>query len=149
MELGHLEEAEKYIQPLYDSHPEMKDVRELALQWRLQKAKTAESHRDYAEAERDYKGALAIDQNNPDLVSRLGVMLLVAGQPQQALPWLESFHKSRPDEARGALYLGQAYAMQGRFPDAKRVLGEGIATAERTHAAETAAHLREILNSLP
>jgi len=149
MERGDLEEAEKYIQPLYDSHPEMKEVRDLALDWRLQKAKAAEARKDYAEAERNYKGALGIDQNDPSLVSHLGTMLLVAGQPQQALPWLESFHKMRPDDARGALYLGQAYAMQGRLPEAKQILTEGIAAAEHAHAAETATHLREILNSLP
>ena len=149
MELGHLDEAEKYIQPLYDSHPEMKEVRDLALEWRLQKAKAAEARKDYAEAERNYKGAIGIDQNDPGLVSHLGTMLLVAGQPQEALPWLESFHKMRPDDARGSLYLGQAYAMQGRFPEAKQILADGVAAAERAHAAETAAHLREILSSLP
>ena len=149
MELRHLDEAEKYIRPLYESHPEMKDVRDLALQWRLRRAEEAESRKDYAEAERQYKSALGISQNDPELFSRLGVMFLVSGQPQQALPWLESFHKARPDEARGALYLGQAYAMQGNFPEAKRVLTEGVAAADRTHAAETAAHLREILSSLP
>jgi HemY protein len=149
MEQGHLDEAEKYIRPLYESHPEMKEVRDLALKWRLQMEKSAEARKDYSEAERQYKGALGIDENNPDIVSRLGTMLLVAGQPERAVPWLRSYHKMRPDDARGALFLGQAYAMQGHFSEAKEVLSEGLASAERTHAAGTAAHLREILNSLP
>ncbi|HEY9156026.1 MAG TPA: tetratricopeptide repeat protein [Opitutaceae bacterium] len=149
MELENLEEAEKYIHPLFDSHPEMKEVRDLALQWRLKKAKAAEDQKNYGEADKQYKAALAIDQNDPDLVSRLGVMHLISGEPQQALPWLQSYHKMRPDDARGALYLGQAYAMQGNFSDAKRVLSEGIDAAQRTHADATASHLREILGSLP
>jgi len=149
MEAGHLEDAEKYIQPLYESHPEMSEVRDLALEWRMKTGKAAENRKDYTTAEHQYRAALSIAQNDPSIISHLGVMLLVAGQPQQALPWLEEYHKIQPSDARGALFLGQAYAMQGRFPEARKVLSEGITVAEQGNAAETAAHLREILRSLP
>lgn len=149
MNAGNLEGAEKYIKPLYESHPEMKDVRDLALEWRMKMAKNAETRKDYSAAERQYRGALSIAEDDPNIISHLGVMLLVAGQPQQALPWLESYHKIQPSDSRGALFLGQAYAMLGRFPEARRVLSEGITAAENGNAAETAVHLREILRSLP
>ncbi len=149
MEAQNFIEAEKYIQPLYESHPEMPEVRDLALKWRLEMAKAAAARKDFDAAERHYRGAIAIDQNNPDLYSELGVMLLIAGQPDRALAWLENYFKLRPKDPRGALYLGQAYAMVGRFPEAKRVLSAGVEAAEGSQNPATIAHLREILQSLP
>ncbi|HEU5081002.1 MAG TPA: FG-GAP-like repeat-containing protein [Opitutaceae bacterium] len=148
LEAGDLAAARKYLNPLYESNPGLPEVRQLEAHWHFLTGQNAEASNDEAAAEREYRAGLKFDASHPDLQGALGVLLLVQGRFEEALPPLEAFHRLQPQNAQTALYLGQGYAKAGRFDDARRVLQAGIEAAERDGRAETAEHCREILRRL-
>ncbi len=146
---GRWRDAAQYLQPLYESHPEMPQARQLMAYWYLQAGMEAEAKKDLAAAEQHYRAGVAIAPNQPDLQSHLGTLCLIQGRFADAIGALEAYHRLQPNNARSALFLGQAYAATGRMDEAKRVLTEGVQVAERTGNATTAQHCREILQQLP
>jgi predicted Zn-dependent protease len=145
---GRWAESAKYLQPLYESHPEMPEARRLMAYWQLRAGMAAEEKQDTAAAERHYREGVAIDRNHPDLQMRLGTLCLIQGRFADAVSPLEAYRRLQPDNAQGALFLGQAYAVVGRRDDARRTLTEGAALAERSGNVSAAQHCREILEQL-
>ncbi|HVT73728.1 MAG TPA: tetratricopeptide repeat protein [Lacunisphaera sp.] len=145
---GRWEDAARYLQPLYESHPEMPQARRLMAYWHLRAGLAAEKANDPAAAERHYREGVAIDRNQPDLQARLGTLCLLQGRFGDAVGPLEEFHRLQPDNAQSSLYLGQAYAAVGRRDEARQVLTAGAAIAERMGNAQTAEFCREILRQL-
>jgi len=145
---GRWEESARYLHPLYESHPEMPQARRLMAYWQLRAGMAAEKQEDATAAERHYREGVAIDRNHPDLQLRLGTLCLIQGRFADAVGPLEAYRRLQPENPQGALFLGQAYAVVGRSDDARRVLTEGAAQAERSGNASAAQHCREILEQL-
>ena len=145
---GRWEGSARYLQPLYESHPEMPEARRLMAYWQLRAGMAAEEKQDMASAERHYREGVAIDHNHPDLQMRLGTLCLIQGRFAEAVNPLEAYRRLQPDNPQGALFLGQAYAVVGRRDDARRTLTEGAALAERSGNVTAAQHCREILEQL-
>jgi HemY protein len=145
---GRWRSATKYIQPLYESHPELPQARQLMATWHLLSGIDAEKQRDLAGAEQHYRDGLAVIENLAELQVRLGTLYLIEGRFADAVAPLEAYHRLRPDNPQAYLYLGQAYAATGRRDDARRILTEGADLADRTGNAATAQHCREILQHL-
>jgi HemY protein len=145
---GRWEESARYLLPLYESHPELPQARRLMAYWQLRAGMAAENKQDAAAAERHYREGVAIDRNHPDLQMRLGTLCLIQGRFADAVVPLEAYRRLQPENPQGALYLGQAYAVVGRVDEARRILAEGVAQAERSGNATAAQHCREILQQL-
>ena len=148
MDSGRWESAEKYLQPLYESHPEMPQARQLMAFWHLLGGMDAEKKNDFVAAERHYRNGLAIIQNHAELQFRLGTLCLIQGHFAEAVAPLEAYHRLQPDNPQSSLFLGQAYAATGRRDEARRILTEGAQLAERNGNTTTAQHCREILQQL-
>lgn len=148
LDAGHWEAAEAYLRPLLESHPEMAEARQMMAYWYFRAGSAAEAKSDSAGAERHYRDGVELNPNNPDLQVNLGVLCLVQGRFVDAITPLEAYHRLKPDNAQSCLFLGQAYAATGRGDDARRVLTEGIAIAEKSGSKTTADHCREILQHL-
>ena len=149
MEAGDLDAAGDYLRPLYLSHPEQDRVRELMAAWLSRRGKQAENAGEIQTAEALYREGLEAVPDSPSLTLDLGVLLLLQDRVPEALPLLEYYHRLEPDVPQGALFLGQAYARTGRFPEARSILEQGAALAEGQGNAATAAYCREILSQLP
>jgi HemY protein len=148
MDAGRWESAGVYLRPLLESHPEMPEARQMMSYWHLRAGAAAEAKQDAAAAEVHYRDGLELNPNNADLQASLGVLRLVQGRFAEALAPLEAYHRLQPNNAQSCLFLGQAYAATGRTDDARRVLNEGIALAEKTGNRVTANHCREMLQAL-
>ncbi|HTL67375.1 MAG TPA: tetratricopeptide repeat protein [Lacunisphaera sp.] len=146
---GRWEDAAQYLQPLYESHPEMPQARRLMAYWQLRAGMAAEKQKDPAAAERHYREGVGIDRNQPELQVRLGTLCLLQGRFGDAVGPLEEYHRLQPDNPQSSLYLGQAYAAVGRGDEARKVLTAGAAIAERMGNTQTADFCREILRQLP
>jgi len=145
---GRWQSAAQYLQPLYASHPEMPQAREMMAYWHLRAGSEAESKNDATEAERQYRAGVAIDPRQAELQAKLGTLCLLQGRFADALEPLEAFHRLQPENPQGSLFLGQAYAAAGRQQEARQILTEGIRIAERAGNATTARYCREVLNHL-
>lgn len=148
LDAGHWETAEVYLRPLLESHPEMADVRQMMAYWHFRAGSAADAKKEFTVAEQHYRNGVELNPNNPDLQANLGVLCLVQGRFAEAQGPLEAYHRLKPENAQSCLFLGQAYAATGRIDDARRVLNEGIATAEKNGNPTTANHCREILEHL-
>jgi HemY protein len=131
-----------------ESHPETPEARLAMANWHLRAGTAAEAKKDLAAAERHYRDGMALNQNHPELQANLGALCLAQGRFADALGPLESYHRLQPDNPQSCLFLGLVYAAIGRRDEARRMLTEGIQTAERTGNAVTAKHCREILSQL-
>ena len=148
MDSGRWQSALQYVQPLFDSHPEMAPARQLMAFWHLLAGMDAEKKKDLAAAEKHYREGVSIDPHAPELHARLGTLCLILGRFADAVPPLEAYHKIQPENPQADLFLGQAYAGTGRREDARRILTEGAALADKAGNATTARHCREILQQL-
>jgi tetratricopeptide (TPR) repeat protein len=146
---GRWESAAQYLQPLYESHPEMPQARRLMAYWQLCAGMAAEKQQDLAAAEKHYREGVAIDRNHPDLQARLGTLCLIQGRFPEAVGPLEAYHRLQPDIAQSSLFLGQVYAAMGRRDEARQILTAGAEIAERNGNPTTAQYCREILRQLP
>jgi Flp pilus assembly protein TadD len=140
--------AAQYLKPLYESHPEMPESRQMMALWHLRMGEAAEARSDRPDAERQYRAGLAINPNLADLQVSLGVLLLVQGRIPEAVKPLEDYHRLEPKNAQGCLFLGQVCAATGRIDDARRLLTEGAALADQAGNPGTAKNCREILRDL-
>jgi tetratricopeptide (TPR) repeat protein len=148
LDSGRWEDAIQYLQPLYNSHPEMPEARQLMARWHLAAGTDAENKKDHVAAENHFRQGLAIDRNLPELQASLGVLYLIQGRFPEAVAPLENYHRLQPANPQSALFLGQAYAATGRRDEARRTLAEGVEVAERAGNTVTAQHCREILQQL-
>jgi tetratricopeptide (TPR) repeat protein len=148
MDSGRWESAGRYLHPLYTSHPEMPQARQLMAFWHLLAGMDAEKKKDFVTAERHYRDGLTILPNHAELQARLGTLCLIQGHFAEAVAPLEAYHRLQPDNPQASLFLGQAYAATGRRDEARRILTEGALLAERNGNTTTAQHCREILQQL-
>ncbi len=148
MDAGHWELAESYLQPLYDSHPEMPEARQLLASWHRHMGTTAEAKRDLSKAEQHYRAGLAIAPSYAELHLSLGALCLMQTRFSESLEPLEAYHRLQPTNAQGCLFLGQAYAILARREEARKILTEGAQLAERSGNPTTAQHCRELLQQL-
>ena len=146
---GRWRDAAQYLQPLFESHPEMPQARQLMAYWHLRAGMEAETKHDLAAAEQHYRDGLAALRDHAELQAHLGTLCLIQGRFADAIGPLEAYHRLQPDNAHGSLYLGQAYAATGRPDEARLVLMEGVQLAERARDPATAQFCREILQHLP
>jgi HemY protein len=148
LEDGRMVDAEKHLRLLYASYPNVAEARHMLGQWELITARAAEARKDWAAAVQHYRAGVSVDPDNPELQAGLGVMLLVHGPVAEAVAPLEAYRRLQPGNAQASLFLGQAYARLGRITEARAVLAEGAAQADKAGNAATAAFCREILSQL-
>ena len=148
LQAGHLEAAEKYLVPAFDSHPEEPQARRLLATWHLRSGIAAESKQDPAVAERHYQDGLALEGRHPDLLVRLGRFYVVNARYAEAIELLESYHQQQPDDAPGCLFLGQAYAATNHRDKAREILSKGLQLAEQLGNATVANQCWRILQQL-
>jgi tetratricopeptide (TPR) repeat protein len=145
---GRVEGAGRYLLPLLKANPGAPEIRQITASWHLQAGHAAEKTNPAA-AEQHYRAGLALAPDNADLSAALGVQLLVSNRVEEALPFLETYHRLQPASAQAALFLGQAYARTGRLREARDVLTAGLRKAEQAGQTATARNFREILSILP
>lgn len=75
------------------------------------------SHRD-ADAEREYKEAMALDARLPDALALLSNLYLRSKRYPEAESTLRNFVQSQPASANGHLQLGRVLAAEGKHQDA-------------------------------
>jgi len=148
LEAGHLEVAESYLRPAFESHPEEPQARRLLANWHLRMGAAAESKNDPAAAERHYQDGLSLDGNHPELLVRLGLFYLAHARFSEAVGPLTSYHDLQPDNAAGCLFLGQAYAATNEREKARAILTKGERLAGLSGNTALAQRCRSILQQL-
>ena len=148
LQANHLDLAERYLRPAFDSHPEEPQARRLLAEWHLRSGTAAESKNDSTAAERHYRDGVTLDENHPELLVRLGLFYLGHDRPADAVAPLTSYHARQPESAPGCLFLGQAYAATHQRDQARAILNKGIQLAERSGNTKTAQHCRRLLQRL-
>ena len=68
---GHWAEAENYLRPLVEAHPENGDARQALAEWHGHMGEQAEQRGDRAGAERNYRDGLTLVPDDPALLARL------------------------------------------------------------------------------
>ena len=89
----------------------------VAQDW-LSVAQQAQRSHDFDRAAAAYSKLLDADPDNAKLLSNLGMMLQLAGKPEQALPPLLKALKLRPDMVAANLFAGLSLLSLGRAQDA-------------------------------
>lgn len=113
-------------------------------------ARALESHRqgDLESAEKHYRDALVIEPDNPDLLHRLGLLLLQAGRPREAVPLLQESLDADASAAQTWLLLGMAQAALSNHDDALRSCHHSLALqAANPRALNLAANLEQQLGN--
>ncbi len=148
LQANHLDVAENYLRPAFESHPEDPDVRRLFAQLHLRRAAAAEASGDRNNAERHYRDGLLVDDQHPELLVRLGLFYLLNNRPDEAVRPLASFHQLQPESAPGCLFLGQAYLATNDPAKARELLTKGVQLAERSGNSRIANECRALLQRL-
>jgi HemY protein len=149
MDTGRLEEAGEYLRPLLKANPGVPEIRQIVAQWCLQMGASALARQDVRSAIDHFGAGLVLQPENANLNANLGVQLLKIGQAADAIPLLEKFRQLQPQDPRGGLFLGQAYARTGRIAEARKVLEDALPQAERAGDGAVAGACRESLAALP
>jgi HemY protein len=145
---NHLEVAERYLRRAFDSHPEEPQTRRLLAEWHRQMGETAESKNDFAGAERHYRDGLALNENHPELLVRLGLFFLLHQRPAEAISPLASYLRVQPQSAPGCLFLGQAYAATHQREQAREILLRGAQLADQAGNTKVGNDCRKLLQQL-
>ena len=76
-------------------------------------------------AERQYRAILAAVPENPDANHNLGILVLTAGNPQAALPYLKAALEADARQQRFWLSYINALIDAGQYPEARQVMDSG------------------------
>jgi tetratricopeptide (TPR) repeat protein len=93
--------------------------------WRLYYARAIVEHRadDWPAAEADFRQALALNPDQPDVLNYLGYSLVDQGlNLDEALGMIETAVRAKPDSGAIADSLGWAYYRLGRYEDAEAAM---------------------------
>ena len=93
-----------------------------ALDQALQQAITAHKEGKLQEAERLYRAILQKKPNNPDANHNLGVLVVAAGKPLEALPFLKKALDTNPEVEQFWLSYIDALVKSGHFDEAQRLI---------------------------
>ena len=148
MDAGRLDEAGEYLRPLLKANPGVPEVRQIVAHWHLQAGLAAVARQEVSAGADHFRAGLALQPDEPNLNANLGVQLLVLQRPAEAVPFFEKYRQLQPDDLRGGLFLGQAYAQAGRLAEARPLLTTTLQLAEQAGNAAIAAHCREVLAAL-
>ncbi|WP_417910972.1 tetratricopeptide repeat protein [Candidatus Electronema sp. PJ] len=115
-----------------------KDGKQVALA-AYQSGQLAEGRVDYAKAMRQYKKAVALEENNPDYLLTAGAIARTLGNYAQAQEWLERLLKMREAEGKDGLDLALAqhelawlYDDQGQYEKAEPLYKRSLDIREKT-----------------
>jgi Tfp pilus assembly protein PilF len=86
---------------------------------------------DFPKARDDYRRAAALAPDRPEPETRLGLVLLQLGQPEEAREVFERAWGRRPGDPVLGLGLAQSYARLGRFDEARELLDRVAAERPR------------------
>lgn len=132
LEEGNTEKAEQVFDEMVD-----KDGKSIALA-AYQSAQLAAGRLDYGKAMRQYKKAVALEEDNPDYLLAGGQMARMIADYDRAQKWLERLLKIREAERNDAVLglvlneLGLLYRFQGKFAEAEQMMKRSLAIKEKT-----------------
>lgn len=92
-----------------------------------------------------------LQQNPSDAFSRYGIALecLREGDREGAYSHFRKLNETNPDYVPGYQMFGQSLAEDERFADAKAILQQGIAAANRANNAHARSEMESLLANLP
>ncbi len=93
---------------------------------RMQKAAKHEAHKELAEAEAAYRGALEIRPGQPTALNNLGLVLSLRGRPEEGLSLVREAIRARPDYAEAHYNLGVLLSNRARFTEAAGALRQAL-----------------------
>lgn len=79
----------------------------------------------------------------------LGLEYSVAGDSSAALSEFEKLVAAHPDYTNGYFMAAQVLERAGRFAESRRMLEQGIASAQRTNNRHALSEMEAMLESLP
>jgi len=104
-----------------------------------QSGQLAEGRLDYAKAMRQYKKAVALEEDNPDYLLAAGQMARTLGDYSYAQEWLERLLKMREAEGKNDLDLAtvlnevaNCYYFQGRYAEAEPLYKRSLVIKENS-----------------
>lgn len=143
-----LDAAKDYADTLLAAYYGDSEVRQLVAICYLRLGREQLTHNKTAVAIDRFRKARELDADDVDMAFELGTLLLTQGNFREALPSLKTLLEKRPQDARAHFFLAQAQLMGGRPRAAKALLEKGLQLAERAGNFNTAANIREILQTL-
>jgi adenylate cyclase len=81
-----------------------------------------------AETQAEFETAIALDRNNAWAISQLGNTLLLSGQPEAAIPYLEKALRISPRETFAYVALGKCHLFLGDVDEAMNLFRKAQAT---------------------
>lgn len=128
----------------------------------LKQASMADRAGDQAWRERLTRRAFEFDRDNPEVVYRMGVLLLSLERPADALPFFEQHRRMDPDRLDSLTQIGRALIALERLAEAEQVLRQALASDdaeahynfawvldERGRFAEAVEHYRKAIDRNP
>ncbi|HCI14196.1 MAG: hypothetical protein A2063_02480 [Gallionellales bacterium GWA2_60_142] len=98
----------------------------------LRHAATFHQAGQYVEAEELYLSILGAEPRHPDANHNLGLLALQLGQPERALPFLQTAWEADPSVGQYWLTLAECLLALGHFEDAQRLVDEAAKRGMKT-----------------
>jgi predicted Zn-dependent protease len=91
-----------------------------------------------------------LEQNPADAFARYGLAMEFSnrGQMEQALAEFGKLLTTHPDYTAGYFMAAQALVKANRIPEAQKMLGDGIASAQRTGNSHAMAEMQGLLEEI-
>jgi tetratricopeptide (TPR) repeat protein len=116
-EEGQSNPALKYFEFALAGFPKSADIN-------IRMAKILDEKNKREEANEHYVRALALDNNNPDALSRVGIMELEKKNYEKAAEYLKKAKELQPDNSATLRALGEVLLEQGNYVDAIKMLNQ-------------------------
>ncbi len=109
--------ALKYFEYALAGYPKSADIN-------IRMAKILDEKNKKEEANEHYVRALTLDNNNPDALSRVGIMELEKKNYEKAAEYLKKAKELQPDNSATLRALGEVLLEQGNYVDAIKMLNQ-------------------------
>lgn len=140
-----LDQAEHYVEQLYQRDSERPQTRELYALIKLRKGNALAEAGKHAEAETVYQDGLKVNPGYGPLQGGLGMLYGKLRRFADAETCFKRYLELTPSDPLGYILLGSAYASLGRPTDAKETWSRGLTVAQQTKNEARARQLEQLL----